>query len=436
MMQQALDDAMLELAEQQKAVKLDASTRVHSILDTLLKLSIERLRNSAFSLDSPINLVGSVSTEYLGTMLEKASHLSTQFSTSMTDYISDDMQGEAETPVIRDLVEFTDSVDVIFECVKAVAADRKDEVQDILIESSRDLAKLVELFLESLFSTELLSVELEERTDKVINGNINVQEILQDLMQVIEVFRSPVISSKESESLETMLDREFANTQAVIEKAAALLDDMSSKAQLDVQEGMSLEVNDAILSSASSIINAIRALLQACINAQKEIVRQGKGSQSRASFYKKNNRWTEGLISASKQVAYATGVLIRIADGVLGGKNTSEELIVASNEVAASTAQLVSSSRVKSDYMSKAHMDLEAASKEVNSCCKSLVAKVKSLLLVEESASSIDYSQLSTHENRTAELEQQVEILKLESALSLARKRLGEIRKFSYIEED
>ncbi|OXT09797.1 hypothetical protein B9K06_27150, partial [Bacillus sp. OG2] len=71
------------------------------------------------------------------------------------------------------------------------------------------------------------------------------------------------------------------------------------------------------------------------------------------SFYKKNNRWTEGLISAAKSIAYTTNTLIGIADGVLQNKHTNEELIVASREVAASTAQLVSAARVKSQFMSK-----------------------------------------------------------------------------------
>jgi len=43
---------------------------------------------------------------------------------------------------------------------------------------------------------------------------------------------------------------------------------------------------------------------------------------------------------------------------------------------------------------------------------------------------------MNVHENKTAEMEQQVEILKLEKALDVARKRLGEIRKFSYNDDE
>ena len=46
-----------------------------------------------------------------------------------------------------------------------------------------------------------------------------------------------------------------------------------------------------------------------------------------------------------------------------------------------------------------------------------------------------DFGKLSTHELKTQEMEQQVEILKLENALSSARTRLGEMRKLSYQDE-
>ncbi|KGK36036.1 hypothetical protein JL09_g4815, partial [Pichia kudriavzevii] len=135
-------------------------------------------------------------------------------------------------------------------------------------------------------------------------------------------------------------------------------------------------------------------------------------------------------------IAYSTNTLIRIADGVLQNKHSNEELVVASREVAASTAQLVSAARVKSQFMSKTQNKLEDASKKVNLACKQLVDQVNKLIIGKHEVEDIDYSKLSIHENKTAEMEQQVEILKLENALSSARKRLGEIRKFSYKDDD
>jgi len=47
----------------------------------------------------------------------------------------------------------------------------------------------------------------------------------------------------------------------------------------------------------------------------------------------------------------------------------------------------------------------------------------------------IAYTKMSGHEMKTREMEQQVEILKLENELSKARVQLGNIRKLTYREE-
>lgn len=158
---------------------------------------------------------------------------------------------------------------------------------------------------------------------------------------------------------------------------------------------------------------------------------------SRAAFYKKNNRWTEGLISAAKAVANSTNMLIETADGVISGRNSPEQLIVASNDVAASTAQLVAASRVKATLMSKTQEHLETASKAVTAACRSLVRQVQDIITRRNADENevVDYAKLSGHEFKVREMEQQVEILQLENGLAQARQRLGEMRKLSYREE-
>ncbi|KAF6810268.1 cytoskeleton assembly control protein, partial [Colletotrichum sojae] len=122
--------------------------------------------------------------------------------------------------------------------------------------------------------------------------------------------------------------------------------------------------------------------------------------------------------------------------GVLSNRNSPEQLIVASNDVAASTAQLVAASRVKAGFMSKSQENLEQASKAVGAACRALVRQVQSIIKDRnEEEEAVDYSKLGAHEFKVREMEQQVEILQLENALSAARHRLGEMRKISYQEE-
>lgn len=197
-----------------------------------------------------------------------------------------------------------------------------------------------------------------------------------------------------------------------------------------------LTLYSSILSAAIAITNAIAQLIKAATASQQEIVKDGKGSSSRATFYKKHNRWTEGLISAAKAVASSTNTLIETADDVISGRASHERLIVASNNVAASTAQLVAASRVKASLMSKTQESLEAASRAVTQACRSLVRQVQDMIAHRDSGETHeDYTKLTSHELKTQEMEQQVEVLKLENTLNMARRQLGEIRKLSYQEE-
>jgi len=80
-------------------------------------------------------------------------------------------------------------------------------------------------------------------------------------------------------------------------------------------------------------------------------------------FYKKNSRWSEGLISAAKQVGWGASILVDAADKVVQGSGKFEELVVSSHDIAASTAQLVAASRVKARPKSEKLKGLKASSR-------------------------------------------------------------------------
>lgn len=109
-------------------------------------------------------------------------------------------------------------------------------------------------------------------------------------------------------------------------------------------------------------------------------------------------------------MASATNTLIETSDGVISGRNSLEQLIVASNDVAASTAQLVAASRVKATFMSKTQDRLENASKAVGTACRTLVRQVQEIISErnQDEQEAIDYTKLSSHEFEVREMEQQV----------------------------
>ena len=273
---------------------------------------------------------------------------------------------------------------------------------------ARQSAQSVVHFFRGLQSFRLEGMDPIQKTDVVITSNNDVQVNLQKLNKLVETFGPVGSLANNKGDLGELVDQELSKAADAIAAAAARLAKLKNKPR-DGYSTYELKVHDSILDAATAIMTAIQQLIKAATQTQQEIVQAGRGSSSKTAFYKKNNRWTEGLISAAKAVASSTNTLIETADGVLSNRNSPEQLIVASNDVAASTAQLVAASRVKAGFMSKSQEQLELASKAVGAACSALVRQVQSMIrdrLGEEE--QVDYSKLGAHEFKVQEMEQQV----------------------------
>lgn len=134
------------------------------------------------------------------------------------------------------------------------------------------------------------------------------------------------------EALGSLVDEEMAATSEVVEAAALRIQEMLRKSRED-DTGVKLEVNERILDSCTELMKAIKVLIQRSKDLQNEIVKEGmvsikhctlaatpacellpctlQGKLSNSNeFYKKNSRWTEGLISAAKQVGSGASFLV------------------------------------------------------------------------------------------------------------------------------
>uniref|UniRef100_A0A8D0TG51 Huntingtin-interacting protein 1-related protein n=1 Tax=Sus scrofa TaxID=9823 RepID=A0A8D0TG51_PIG len=224
------------------------------------------------------------------------------------------------------------------------------------------------------------------------------------------------------EELGDLVDKELAATSAAIETATARIEEMLSKSRAG-DTGVKLEVNERILGSCTSLMQAIQVLIVASKELQREIVESGRGTASPKEFYAKNSRWTEGLISASKAVGWGATVMVDAADLVVQGRGKFEELMVCSREIAASTAQLVAASKVKADKDSPNLAQLQQASRGVNQATAAVVASTVSGKLQIEDTGSL---------SKERPLSPQVRVLELENELQKERQKLGELRKKHY----
>ncbi|BCS22944.1 putative cytoskeleton assembly control protein Sla2 [Aspergillus puulaauensis] len=450
-MQAAMDEALLEL-EELKLNQGDTDTaldtqidhvlhgtvsKINDIIDSVLQTGVQRVDDALYELDSTMQAGNqNASPPYVLSQIEKASASATEFSTAFNNYISDG-PSSPHAEIIRTVSNFSGAVADVLSNTKGLTRFANDDKSaDQLINAARKSAQGTVRFFRGLQSFRLEGLEALQKADVVINNNSEVQRDLQALSKLVDAFAPKSTRLQTNGDLGDLVDQELTKAADAIDAAVKRLANLKSKPR-DGFSTYELKINDAILEAAIAVTGAIAELIKAATASQQEIVREGRGSSSKTAFYKKNNRWTEGLISAAKAVASSTNTLIETADGVISGRNSPEQLIVASNDVAASTAQLVAASRVKATFMSKTQDRLETASKAVGKACRALVRQVQDIIAEKnrDENETVDYAKLSSHEFKVQEMEQQVEILQLENSLARARTRLGEMRKISYQED-
>lgn len=272
------------------------------------------------------------------------------------------------------------------------------------------------------------------RTSKFSTAKENDFPLLKKSLEELERLCSelPTTSGDVSaEEIGSQLEEEMKRMDAAIKNAVAMIEEIQKQSRAN-DSGIRLEVNEKILDSCNALMAAIVVLVAKGRAMQDEIVSLGRGTASPTEFYKRNHQWTEGLLSAAKAVGVAATVLVQSAEGVVTGKGKFEHLIVASQEIAASTAQLFVSSRVKADRDSKRLAELSTASRSVNTCTARVVATVKSGQETLSDSQNLDFSHLTLHEAKKEEMESQVRVLELEAELTKERARFAQLRKQHY----
>ena len=387
--------------------------KINDIIDSVLQSGVQRVDDALYELDSTMQAGNQNATPpYVLSQTEKASSSATEFSTAFNNFIADG-PNSPHADIIRTVSIFAASIADVLSNTKGLTRFATDDKKgEQVINAARQSATSTVNFFRSLQSFRLEGLEPTQKTDVVINNNHEVLMNLQKLSKLVDAFTPKSSKITTSGDLGDLVDSELTRAANAIDAAAERLNKMMKKPR----EGYStyeLKIHDSILEAAIAVTNAIAQLIKAATASQQEIVKEGRGSSSRTAFYKKNNRWTEGLISAAKAVASSTNTLIETADGVISGRNSPEQLIVASNEVAASTAQLVAASRVKATFMSKTQDRLEQASRAVGAACRALVRQVQEIIKQkarDEGEGTVDYESLSGHEFKVREMEQQVRL--------------------------
>lgn len=409
-------------------------------VDSILQACVQKVDEAIYELESPAQTGNLNSTpEYTLSMIEKAVNNATDFATVFNLYLGGEVGGD-HVDVIKGANELAQALSDVLINTKGITRLLSDEASEKLVvvaKTAGDVGLRGFLNLQS-YKLDLLP-QSTQRKEVAMRNNAELRSALTKLSETIDKLapKGGNAIAKTNGDIGDLVEQEMLGAAKAIEDATARLQQLMARPRDSSRfSAVDLQVHDSILAAALAITSAIARLIKAATDSQQEIVAQGKGSSTTQQFYKKNNRWTEGLISAARAVAFATTLLIESADGVLSGTHTLEQLIVASNEVAAATAQLVAASRVKANLMSKTQERLELAAKAVTEACKALVKQVKAISAKELQDEETDYKNMATLEFKKREMEQQVEILRLEKELGAARHRLGAMRRAGYHTEE
>jgi len=304
-----------------------------------------------------------------------------------------------------------------------------------LLDTARNTLQCTASFLDSAkLQRKQPTAESQQKTSE---NNEEVVKMIGELVEACKVLPGSEEALKlfqQSDELEQLAEKELMAAASTIEEAARTLLE-AKKRQLAARKNQDSplpeeEITEAILDAARAITTATGTLVASATAAQKELVEKGRVSRQQ-SVYRRDPAWAKGLISAAQSVAGTVKDLVAAANSAAQGKAEEEVLVASAKGVAASTARLVYASRTKADPFSPAQKNLSSAAKSVAAATQSLVQAAKSATqLQEDEEAKPDWSNQT--QQRKAEMEAQMKILKLQKELDKERFRLGEIRKNEY----
>ena len=252
----------------------------------------------------------------------------------------------------------------------------------------------------------------------------NIEPLEKAVMEQYEVIHKNNFNPSED------VENEIQSMQKAIDEAALQMEKLMLAAKAD-ESKKSIEVDIKILDECNSLLEAVQRLIREARDLQSEIT--GESGTFAKEFYQKNQKWSQGLISAAKDIGRGAKVLVDASDAVVSGNGKFEEIIAASQEISGSTAQMVLASKVKAKKGSQKLEVLSSTSKAVGEATVRIIATCRALSShLTNQENQVDLMALSVHQTKRLEMEVQVKVLELENMLEKEREKLFAIRKHQY----
>ncbi|XP_034103217.1 huntingtin-interacting protein 1 [Drosophila albomicans] len=417
-----LSDVQIKLKQREEDL-VNASNKNDSLsnLNQQCQNALQMMRN--LTIQTVKEMCSSKLTDVIEQPMEGVLKISSKTETLLSKIMSSaQTPNEGNTEKLHDIlylgyyfIELYDQCDMIYKSTTEI-----EKGQDILSKVRTMCPDLTELFV---------VVQKDENSSEIKNVGQKIQNKLSELNELV---RGLMSNFENSVDLDKLIQTELKEMDIAIEEAATKIIDLLSKSR-ETDSKIKLEVNEKILEACTSLMESIKILILKSRVLQQEIVSSQKGNATENEFYKRNSQWSEGLISASKSVAKGANYLVEAANNAINSESGQNfELIVAAQEIAACTVQLVMASKVKANLNSPNLSNLTLASRNVTKATGVVVATVKDGNARTEQQQDLEFAKLTPSQLKTMEMEIQVKVLELEQALQTQRLKLSSFRKEHY----
>lgn len=290
-----LQSKLKEKSSQEEQLKKKLLEEQFALLQGTVTEAENIIQDAVAKIDDPLHIRCTSSPDYLISRAEAALSSVDGLKKGHADYVRDMSDAGG---LLRALTQFSHVTADTIVNGSATAHMAPTDHADKLTENCRSCASQSLQYLKDLKTKMTL-----QRADPA-----SVRIILQKILHLGQELRPKGMDVRQDE-LGDLVDKEMAATSAAIEEAVRRIDEMMNQARKDTT-GVKLEVNERILNSCTDLMKAIRLLVIASTDLQKEIVEGGRGAASIKEFYARNSRWTEGLISAAEAVGWGATEMV------------------------------------------------------------------------------------------------------------------------------
>uniref|UniRef100_A0A0N4ZUP8 FERM domain-containing protein n=1 Tax=Parastrongyloides trichosuri TaxID=131310 RepID=A0A0N4ZUP8_PARTI len=297
------------------------------------------------------------------------------------------------------------------------------------IDSGREVAVQVKELLIGVHNILIKNGFDNESKNAIIYISKNIVQVTSDLINCGELLKGDEWINPQDSTV--IAENELLGAATSIKAAAIKLAQLKPRRHTSeiTKVDENLPFDEQILSASRSITNAVKTLVKAASEAQRELVAQGRLDPTQTNPHSTDYQWSEGLTSAARLVVAAVHQLCEAANGVVLGHGTEEKLISAAKQVASSTAHLLVACKVKSDLNSRAMQRLQSAGLAVKTATEHLVNAAKQSITEDERALIISQKMVT---GIAQVMDAQEQVLRKEKELIEARNKLASLNKQRY----